>query len=168
MIPESTSEEWVATLLHPDEYAANVNNVATVTTDKIVYIKRKELALKPFERLEYPIAECTAITYKKHYAIGSFVAGLAAILLVLGIVWGFAVYGANLQPGTRVSIGAVLAVAVFGAFRVSGIKRHRLTFKVGSSEVRWQSRAGEFKSKEVSVQKVAAFAEEKGLWRVQS
>lgn len=168
MNSEIAEEEWVATLLHPDEYAANVNNVATVTTRKIVYIKRKELALKPFERVEYPIADCSSITYKKHYAIGSFAAGLVAVLLVICIAWGLIVYGANLQPGTRLSVGAVIAVAIFGMFRISGIKRHRLTFKIGANNVRWQSRAGEFKSKDVSVQKVAAFAQERGLWQVQS
>lgn len=154
--PES-EEEHIATLVHPDEYARNVSQVAKLSTDKLVFIKRKELALKPFELTEYPMADCTSISYEVKWAWISMAVGAILVLLILFI------FMSEVPTGTRVPIGALAIALVFGATLLREPKRHRITFHVGTKKLRWQSKAGDFKYKVASVNKIVAFAESKGL-----
>ena len=56
VIPMPSEEEHIATLVPPDEYVRNANQMASVSTRKLLFVKRKELALKPFELLQFPIS----------------------------------------------------------------------------------------------------------------
>jgi hypothetical protein len=152
-------EEHIATLVHPDEYARNVNQIATLTTHTLVFVKRKELALKPFEIVRFPLSECSSISYESRWAVVPMIFGA---LLVALIVFIFA-FLSQVPDGTRVPIGALSVAFVFGVVLFRGPKRHRLTFVVNGRKLKWQSKAGDFKHKMVSVQRAIAFAKERGL-----
>ncbi len=150
-------EEHIATLVHPDEYARNAGQVASLSTSRILFVKRRELALKPFELVEYPTAGCTTIKYEVKWAYLAMTLGVLLVLLILFI------FASEVPAGTHVPVGALAIALVFGAILLRGPKRHRLTFVVDGKTLRWQSKAGDFKYKVASVNKVVAFAKEHGL-----
>lgn len=150
-------EEHIATLVHPDEYARNVGQVATLSTSRILFVKRRELAHKPFELVEYPTSRCASIKYEVKWAIIAMTLGVLLMLLILFI------FSSELPAGTRVPVGALVIALLFGVSLLRGPKRHRLTFVVDGKALRWQSKAGDFKYKVVSVNKIVAFAKERGL-----
>lgn len=155
----SDEERTIATLVHSDEYVRHANQVAKLTTHKILFVKRKELALKPYELIEFPIGPCTSITYEIKWAIVPMILGafmVALVLLVLSL---------DVTTGTRVPIGALAIVLIAGGLLASGPKRHRLTFLVNGKPLRWQSKGGDFKYKVGSVERVVAYAKESGLLR---
>lgn len=152
-------EEHVARLVYPDEYAKNVSQVASISTHRLFYVKRKELALKPYELLEFPISECTSITYEVKWAIVPMVFGVFLIAIVLFIL------SSDLTAAVRIPVGALAVAAVFGGVLAKGPKRHRLTFTINGKRMRWQSKAGDFKCKAVSVGKVITYAKDSGLYR---
>ena len=155
-IPTS-EEEHVATLVHPDEYVRNASQVAKLSTERLVFIKRKELSMTPFELVEYPISECSSISYEVKWAWLGMTIGATLVLLLLFILT------SEIPADTRVPVGAIAIALVFGATLLRGPKRHRLTFMVAGKRLRWQSKAGDFKYKVASVNKVVAFAQAKGL-----
>ena len=150
-------EEHIATFVHPDEYARNPNQVACVTTRKIVFVKRKELAMKPFELVEFPLDQCSRITYETRHAFLPMVLGAFLVLLV-----GF-ILSSDIPAGTRVPVGSLAIVFIFGGGLVFSPKRHRFTFIMNNRKLKWQSKAGDYKYKTGSTQKLIAFAKEKGL-----
>lgn len=153
-------EEHVAHLVHSDEYAKYANQVASVSTHKILFVKRKELAMKPYELIQFHMTACTSITYEKKLAIVPMIFGALLIALVLFIL------NSEVAAGTRVPVGALAIVLIFGAILFSGLKRHQLTFVVNDKRLKWKSKAGDFKYKVSSTQKKVAFAKEKGLLNV--
>ncbi len=157
MTVDASEHEHIATLVHADEYARNASQVANLSTDKLVFIKRKELALKPFELVEYEMRECTAISYEVKWALLGMVFGTLLVLVILFI------FASDVPAGTQVPVGALAIALVAGAVLMRGPKRHRLTFEIAGKRLRWQSKAGDFKYKVASVNKVLAFAESRGL-----
>jgi hypothetical protein len=153
-------EEHIATLAHPDEYAKHVSQIASVSTHKLVFIKRKMMALTPFELVQFPISECSSITYEIRWAIASMVFGAIVVISIISLF----IFG-SVPGGTTVPIGAIAITFMAGAVLLRGPRRHRLTFVVNGKKLRWQSKAGDFKYKIVSTQKVREFAKLKGLLR---
>jgi hypothetical protein len=153
----SNEEEHVATLVHSDEYAKYANQVASISTHKIVFVKRKELAMTPYELVQFPTAACTSIAYERKLAVVPMVVGALLVALVLFIL------SSEVMVGTRVPVGALAVVLIFGTIMFFGLKRHQLTFVVDGKRLKWKSKAGDFKYKVVSTGKVVAFAKEKGL-----
>lgn len=151
-------EEHIATLVHDDEYGRNAGQVAKISSERLLFVKRKELALNPYELVELPFSQCTSISYEVKWAIAPMIFGVLLVALVGFILTSY------VEPGTRVPVGALAIVLVFGAILARGPKRHHLTFEVGGKRYKWQSKAGEFKYKVASVAKVVAFAREKGLF----
>jgi hypothetical protein len=152
-------EQHIATLVYPDEYAKNVSQIASLSTHKLVYVKRKELSLKPFDLLEFHTSLCTCITYEIKWAFGSMIFGAFLVALV------FFVLSSDLTAAPRVPIGALAIVLVFGGILARGPKRHRLTFLVDGKPMRWQSKAGDFKYKVIAVERVIAYARDAGIFR---
>lgn len=152
-------EQYIATLVHPDEYPKNVSQIASISSHRLIYVKRKELALKPFELLQFPMSQCTSITYEIKWAILPMIFGALLVAMVLFIL------SSDVMAGTRVPAGALGLVVVFGGILASGPKRHRFTFLVNGKPMRWQSRAGDFKYKIASVERVVAYAKDSGLYR---
>lgn len=150
-------EEHVATLVHSDEYAKYANQVASISTHKIVFVKRKELAMTAYELVQFPTAACSAITYERKLAIVPMVIGALLVALVLFVL------NSDVMSGTRVPVGALAIVLIFGAILFFGLKRHELVFVVNGKRLKWKSKAGDFKYKVASTQKVVTFARQKGL-----
>lgn len=151
----SDEEEYIATLVHPDEYQKHSGQVAKLTTHRITYIKGR--ALRAPELVDIPMAEVEAVSYKVIWAIlpmifGAFLVGVIAFI-----------FSSDVEVGTRVPIGALSLALIFGFFLVRGPKRHRFTFLVHNKKLHWQSRAGDFKYKVASVQKIVSFAHERGI-----
>ena len=150
-------DQHIATLVHGDEYARNAGQIASVSERHLLFVKRKELALKPFELVELPTCDCSSIEYGVKWAVAPMIFGLLLVGLVIFILTSY------VEPGTRVPVGALAIVLIFGAVLARGPKRHRLTFVVGGRRYKWQSKAGDFKYKLASVNKVVTFARERGL-----
>jgi hypothetical protein len=155
MQPEN---EYVATLIHAVDYEKQVNQIANVNTTDLLFVKRKELAMEPYELQRFPMADCTLISYKVHWALGSMIAGAAAFALLPLLIF------FEIPAGTLVPIGALGIVICGGITLLRYPKRHRLTFVVAGKKFRWQSKAGDFQDKAASVMKVVAFAKRAGLY----
>ena len=153
-------EQTIAVLVLPEEYAKNANQVARLSTHKIVFVKRKELSLKPFQLVELPMSQCTSVTYEVKWAVVPMILGALLVALVLFIL------SSEVVVGTRVPLGALAVVLIFGGLLARGPKRHRLTFMVDGKPLRWQSKAGDFRYKVAVVQRVIAYAKESALLRV--
>ncbi|MBB6577597.1 hypothetical protein HNP33_001654 [Comamonas odontotermitis] len=151
--------EHVATLVYPDEYSKNVNQVASVSSERILFVKRKELAMTPYELLQFPTSSLTSVRYKKRLAIWPMLIGAIFVTLVLFILT------SEVAPGTRVPVGALALLLVLGGGLFLGPRRHQLTFEVNGKTLRWQSKAGDFKYKVASSQKVVDWARTRGILR---
>lgn len=158
MTANNTEDEHITTLVHPDEYAKNVNQVASVYVNRLIFVKRKFAALTRFELIQVPMSECSSITYEIRWALISMIFGaLLAVSIPLVLVI------CPVPAGTRVPVGAFAIVFIFGVILFRGPKRHRLTFVIGGKKFRWESKAGDFKYKIVSTQKIVAFARKGGF-----
>jgi len=156
--PNEIEEQRIATLVHPDEYRKSPNQVATLSTERILFVKRKELSFKPFELVYFPVADCSAIAYEMKYAVFRMIfGGLLVALIVLFFLTGL------VPAGTSVPIGLIGLAAIIGVNLVIGVKRHKLTFVVQGRKLNWHSKAGDFKYKVASVNQVVAFAKDHGL-----
>lgn len=160
------SEEHVATLIHPDEYMRHLNQVASLSTKNIVFLKRKFVSKSGWELVSYPLSDCTRIFYKDERPLTVIVPGLLLTVLIAGIFYMLFTYWNDLEPSARIPIGA-LGVAGFYGFRwVLGSRRHKIAFELkDKTQLEWKSRPGDYKYKTVSAQKVVEFAKSTGLWR---
>ncbi|WP_315386475.1 hypothetical protein [uncultured Stenotrophomonas sp.] len=156
---QNAQGDFVATLIHDSDYARQTGQVATVWTGQIRFVRRKELAMQPYALEIIPMAKIQAITYKATYALVPAILGVLCIAAFLTVMF------APMAAGTRVPIGALMLAAGAGFLWLRGIKRHVIEFSLGDTSVRWRSRAGEFKDRDVVVKKVLAFARDAGLLR---
>ena len=140
--PQTADTGYIATLVHPDEYVKNPNQVAVVTRKAITFVKRKEFAMSPYALEDYPSELCTSVTYKKRFALVPAIFGVVCLACaVLPFILPVA------EAGYTVKIGLLCVMAITGATLVFGIKRHRLTFLINGKKRKWQSKAGDFKYK---------------------
>lgn len=162
----TNSEEHVATLILPDEYMRHLNQVAGLSTKGIVVLKRKFVSKSGWELVSYPLSDCVRILYKDERPLTVVVPGLLLTALIAGIFYLLFVYWGDLEPSTRIPIGA-LGIAGFYGFRwVLGSRRHKIVFELkDKTRLVWKSRPGDYKYKTASVQNVVEFAKSAGLWR---
>lgn len=154
----NTEVEHIATLVHSDEYEKYLNQVASVYTDRLIFVKRKFAAFSSYELIELPLHEPSSIKYETRWAVVSMIFGaLLALSIVLLFLFG------SVPDGTRVHVGAFAFVFILAIVLLRGPKRHRLTFIVGDKKYRWESKAGDFKYKLVSTNKIVTFARERDL-----
>ena len=155
--------DFVAALAIPDLYAKNVGQVVAVSTEQLRYIRRKELAMQPFDIQVHDLSACQSIRYRQDFAPFRLLSGILfsglAILIAVGI-W----YYGDRMPGGHIRIGAVLFLAYAGFRNLAGGRRHTLTFEFGDRRLRWKSKAGEFKVWARAVDSVLDFARNRGLY----
>ena len=151
-------EQRIVTLVLPEDYARNAGQIASLSTHEILYIRRKELSLKPFELIPLPASHCSSIQYEQRLAVIPMVLGGILVFLLLGLF----IFG-SVDAGTSIRWGAVALAMIYGLNMLLGVKRHRLTFVVDGKRYRWQSKAGDFKYKTAVVQRLLAYAHERGL-----
>lgn len=154
----STEPEHIATLVHPDEYEKHLDQITGVYSDQLIFLKRKFMSMKGPELVAYPIASCSSITYKKKLAIVTMLLG---VILIVGIPAIF-LFG-SVEPGTSIPIGMLALAMGMGYVMMRGPRRHRLTFVIDGKKYKWESKAGDFTYKQVSVYKVVSFARQRGI-----
>jgi hypothetical protein len=162
----SESEQSVATLVFPEDYMHQLNSVASVTTQNVVLLKRKFMSKAGWELVPMPLSEFTAIEYREELAFTRILFGGFLVILVLFVLAMLVKYWNDLEPSTRVPVGALAIAAVYGARLAFGARRHRFIFlRADGSKVGWKSRSGDHKLMKPLVEKLAEFARSRGLMR---
>lgn len=149
--------EFIATLIHPEGYAKQVNQVATVWSNQLRFIKRKELALEPFAVGLVPIAAVRRIVYRRELAIAPFLVGVLILFIIAIVLLG------PIPAGTHIPVGALAVAGYAGCTWMRGVKRHRIDFELPDRVLSWRSKAGDLEFAEPSVNKVVEFARSRGL-----
>jgi hypothetical protein len=163
---QNNDEEFIATLLHPDEYSHHMNQVASVTTNNIIFLKRKFVSKSGFELIKYPLSECDRINYKDDRSVVLVVFGALLVLLICYIFYMLYVYWARLESGTHIKIGLLGLGLVYGVRWVFGARSHKFEFcLIDKTVLKWKSRAGDYKYKQAAVNKVIEFARSRGILR---
>lgn len=159
-------EEFVATLLFPNEYRRQLNQVAGLTSRRIDFLKRKFGSMSGGELVQIPIEECTSIAYSDRRPVHVIVAGVLLSLVAPIALYVMATNWEAMGPDGRIPVGALFVATLFGLKMTFGARRHELTFGMkGRSNIKWRSRPGDFKYKQPSVDKVLEFARSKSLLR---
>lgn len=160
----SEHEEFVATLIFPDEYRRQINQVAGLTTKRIEILKHKFASRSGSELVSIPMDQCVFISYRDRRPVYVLVAGVLLSLVALGSLGFLAISWSSIPPGTRIPTGGLFVGTVVGLRMAFGARRHELTFALrGRSDVKWTSRPGDFKYKQSAVDKVLEFARRSGL-----
>jgi hypothetical protein len=155
--------EFITTLLFPNEYARNLNQVAGLTTRRITYLKRKFVSKAGYELVEYPIEDCSSITYRDERPLVSIVLGVFLMALLSFIAYMMFKYWDDLPANATVPVGALFLVGLYGFRFVFAARRHRLVFAMrDGTKLTWKSRSGDYKYKEGGAAKVVEFAREQG------
>ncbi len=119
---DASDDVFVVTLLHPDEYAKHLNQIAGLTTRDIKFLERKFVSTTGWELVTYPVAECASVSYKDERPISSVVLGILLVTVVSIVGYGLIAYWGRLTPGTMVPIGALALGALYG-FRSTFMSR---------------------------------------------
>jgi hypothetical protein len=114
LVTSDEEEQHIATLVHEDEYKRNAGQIAKIYSRHLVYVKRKEFSLKPYEIVEFPLWQCSSIFYEIKWAITSMVFGG----LLVGLIATILILIPSVNSGTRIPIGALTVALVFGATRL--------------------------------------------------
>lgn len=159
-------EEFVATLLFPDEYRRQLNQVAGLTSRRIDFLKSKFGSMSGGELVQIPIEQCSSIAYSDRRPVHIIVAGVFLSLTAPLSLYIMAANWDAMGSDGRIPIGALFVATLFGLKMAFGARRHELTFSMkGRSSLKWRSRPGDFKYKQPSVDKIVEFARAKGLLR---
>jgi hypothetical protein len=161
---QNEEEELIATLIHSDEYSHHMNQVASVTTSNIIYLKRKFVSKSGHELIKHPIIKCQRINYKDERSIVLMAFGALLVLLICYIIYALFTYWDRLESGTHIYIGLLGLALIYGVKWVVGARSHKLEFVlIDNTRLMWKSRAGEFKSKQTVVNRIIEFAKSKGV-----
>ena len=162
----STSEQSVATLVFPEDYLRQLNSVASVTTQNVIHLKRKFISKAGWELVPVPLSEFTGIEYKKEISFARVLFGVLLLALILFILVMLIRYWNDLEPKTRVPVGALALAGIYGIKLLLGARRHRFTFvRTDGSKLVWKSRSGDDKIMQPLVDKLSEFSRRKGLMR---
>jgi hypothetical protein len=162
----NTSAQSVATLVFPQDYLRQLNSVASVTTQNIVHLKRKFISKSGWELVPIPLSEFTAIEYRRELAFARVAFGILLVALMLLILVMLAIYWNDLEPRTRVPVGAIAIAGIYGIRLAFGVRCHRFIFvRSDGSKLGWKSRSGDDKLMQPLVDKLIAFARSRGLMR---
>jgi len=160
----SQSEKNIGTLILPADYLHELNQVAGVTSESIVFLKRKFVSSAGWELVKYPLRDCSEVHYEKELPLSRIVGGVLVCALIIAIVALLFIYGADLEANTRIPLLALAAAGAYGVKAAFGGRRHRLKFKmIDGSTLSWKSRAGERELMRDSVSAIVEFARSKGL-----
>ncbi len=151
-------EDIIADLVRPANYLAHRNQVAAVTNQRIWMLKRNLIG-EPYTFEDYPIQECSRISYRKSFAIAGMFGGAVMLLIGLAVIY-YGITGRLPGLGVITSLPFLLGT---GAALVLGVRRHRLTFFLGQKTLVWKSGPGEFKDRLAPIADIEAFAREKGI-----
>ena len=160
----SRTEKSIGTLIFPQDYLHELNQVAGVTSEHIVFLKRKFVSTSGWELVKFPLSDCREVEYAQELPFTRIVGGGLLCLLIASILVALFVYGGELKAGTTIPIIALASAAAYGVRAAFSGKRHRLKFKMlDGSTLSWKSRAGERQLMNDSVNAIIEFARSKAL-----
>ena len=123
-------------LVEPDRYIKNRNCVAMVTSERLVFLKKRVIGA--YYEIQYTdLADVQEVRHDYTYAIGRMVGGLALVAFSVAVV-AFAAMG--LVRGIGV-VGIPATLGVGGLVAALGVKRRRIVFKCASRDLSWTSEA---------------------------
>ncbi len=156
-------EEYVATLIYPDDYLYNLNQVAGLTAKNIIFLKRKFISKSGFELIRYPISDCQSVRYQQKRSILRIVSGALVVLLICFIFYIIVAHSEDLA-GMRIKLGLFGIALIAGLRWIFGSRGHKLEFMLRDNiRLIWKSRAGDFENKMPAVNNVINFAKSKGI-----
>ena len=156
--------KFVTTLLFPNEYARQLNQVSGLSTKELIYLKRKFVSRSGYELVSYPLADCIGITYKDERPVLSVVWGVILTSVLGVLVFMMLKYRHDMPPATRVPVGAIMVASLYGFRMVFAARRHKPLFRMSDGKkLIWKSRVGDYKYKEASAAKVVELAKSRGI-----
>lgn len=154
----------VATLIEPAESVYHLNQVAGLTTQHIVFLKRKFASRAGHELVRYPIADCAGVKYFDERPAATIASGVLLVGLIGFIFYMLVVNWGRMEPRTRVPIGLLGLAGLYGVRRLFGARRHRLVFTLKDrTTLTWKSRPGDFDVKKLAVERIVDFARAREL-----
>ena len=151
-------ESFIAELVSPDEFIKHRNQVAYLTNQRLIFLKKKTLGA--YYTIEYiPLSLCTEISYKKTLAIGSMIGG--AFLAALGLLVLFFTFTGELHSFGAAFYGVPL-IGLGGAL-VFGVKRHSILFHCSGRTLKWISSPGGFKKRLTLLREIRDYAFQRGI-----
>jgi hypothetical protein len=141
-----------------------LNSVAGLTTEHVIFLKRKFVSKSGWELEKRPLNDFLGITYSARIPLGRIVGGLFLVALIAAIIYFLVVYWGSLEPGQRIPVGAIVVAGIYGVNLLLGARQHKFVFlgKTGF-KLTWKSRSGEFDVMKPSVEGIIEFATQKGL-----
>ncbi len=152
-------EEVVAVLVDPSQYIRHLNEVVSVTTRELVFLKRKCVSRSGHELVRYPLDAVSRVKHVDGRSYATLVWGVLLLAVVGVVLVALVASWDRLEPGTRVPVGAIARAGIYGARRVFGARRHRLTFAMrDGTKLRWTSAPGEHAPRRAAVENVVELA----------
>lgn len=116
------------------------------------------------ELVRYPIGACVSVAYFDERPRWTIVSGVLLVGLIGFIGYMVIVNWNALAPGTRIYPGLLALLAIYGARRALGARRHRLVFTMKDrTRLTWVSRPDEFEVFAPSAERVVEFARTREL-----
>jgi hypothetical protein len=157
-------EEMIATLVEPNRYPRHLGQVAALTTEHLVVLKRKFVSRAGYEIHTAPLSGCARVRYRDERPIPTMVGGALILAIVAGVLVMLVLSWKDLEPGTRVPIGALAVAGLYGSRWLFGARRHRLVFAMtDGTSLAWTSLSGEFAKYKAEVDRVVEFARSRDL-----
>jgi len=156
-------EEYIATLIHPDEYAHHNKQVDSHTSRKIRFLALKLISSSGVEMVQYPLRDCLYLSYAAGRSYVHLACEVLMVLVVAFLIYMFGMYG-SYRNLSAIPVGIICLTGFVGVRWAFGSRRHRLSFAMADGrELVWRSSAGDFKYKQASVANILNFARANGL-----
>src|SRR5512140_640246 len=113
----STEEQVIGTLVVQSDHIRHLDEVAAVTSENLVVVKRKLLSRTGYELVRRPLDGCASVAYFDARPLATVLSGVLLIGLIVALVVLLIVGWRDLTPGTKVYPGLFALVALWGARR---------------------------------------------------
>ena len=151
-------EGVVSLLADPDQFVKHRNQVAGVTDQRLIFLKKRTLGA--YYEVEYlPISDWLGLRYQKKLAVGAMIGG--ALLTLLGLTVVVLAARGELESIKPIIYG--LGMVVVGVSLIFGVKRHNLVFECRGRTLRWISASGTFKQRKQAIELLVEFAKSRGV-----
>jgi hypothetical protein len=153
----------IAILLDLDEYPSNVGEVAVVSDQQLMVIRRDRDELVGFKPAYLDVSDCRSIEYIRETAWYRII--LAAIGLALAVVLAVMLFqsvGNSTDEITPLIIGTIMLVT-FGIRFATSTHRHLIRFEMADEVLEWESPPIDFNSKAADARAVREFARSRGI-----
>jgi len=153
----------VAELLDQSEHPSNIGNVAAISDQQIVLLRRDKRELVNYRFEYFDVRDCHAIRYQKETAYYRIIVGAACFLAAAFFVF-MLLAGVNdmVEQGGPLIIGTIASVTI-GIRFVTSTHRHVIRFELPDQTLTWRSPAIDIKSRVTAAHAVREYARERGI-----